>query len=203
MSNSPSSRRRRSPRPPDAVEAEDVVADDDLDDAARHATAPSSPSPGSTGPLAFSDRDTSLGSDMMAVMPEIPPSDPFSKAVDKARQRLSYTRGRNISVRALAREAGIPERTLAYNLSERRADSGRRVDAEIITKLAKVLHISESDLMSAAQEAAAYQVREDDVVDPMAYVLDAVQTFYGNASIDRGQRDKVTASILRIIADHT
>jgi hypothetical protein len=41
------------------------------------------------------------------------------------------------------------------------------------------------------------------VVDPMAYVLDAVQTFYGNASIDRGQRDKVTASILRTIADHT
>ena len=140
---------------------------------------------------------------MMAVMPEIPPSDPFSKAVDKARQRLSYTRGRNISVRALAREAGIPERTLAYNLSERRAASGRRVDAEIVTKLAKVLHISESDLMRAAQEAAGYQVREDDVVDPMAYVLDAVQTFYGNASIDRGQREKVTASILRTIADHT
>jgi hypothetical protein len=34
VSNSPSSHRRRSPRPPDAVEAEDVVADDDLDDAA-------------------------------------------------------------------------------------------------------------------------------------------------------------------------
>ena len=83
-----------------------------------------------------SDRDTSLGSDMMAVMPEMPPPDPFFKAVDKARQRLSYTRGRNISVRALAREAGIPERTLAYNLSERRAASGRRVDPEIVTKSA-------------------------------------------------------------------
>ena len=45
---------------------------------------------------------------MMAVMPEIPPSDPFCKAVDKARQRLSYTRGRNISVRALARAAASP-----------------------------------------------------------------------------------------------
>jgi hypothetical protein len=30
----PSSHRRRRHRPPDAVEAEDVVADDDLDDAA-------------------------------------------------------------------------------------------------------------------------------------------------------------------------
>jgi transcriptional regulator with XRE-family HTH domain len=140
---------------------------------------------------------------MMALMSEIPPLDSFSKAVDKARQRLSYTRGRNISVRALAREAGISERTLAYNLSDKRAASGRRVNAEIVTKLAKVLPISESDLMRAAQEAAECQVREDDVVDPMAYVLDTVQTFYGNASIDRGQREKVTASILRTIADHT
>jgi transcriptional regulator with XRE-family HTH domain len=201
VSNSPSSRRRRSPRPPDAVEAEDVVADDDLDDAAQHATAPSSPSPGSTGPLAVSDRDTSLGSDMMAVMPGMPPSDPFSTAVDKARQRLSYTRGRNISVRALARAAGIPEATLAYSLSAKRAASGRRVDADIVRKLAAVLPVDEADLMRAAQEAAGYRVREDAVVDPVAYVLDAVHAFYGNASIDQGQRDKVTAEILRIIAD--
>jgi hypothetical protein len=34
VSNSPSSRSRRRHRPPDAVEAEDVVADDDLDTAA-------------------------------------------------------------------------------------------------------------------------------------------------------------------------
>ena len=45
---------------------------------------------------------------MMAYMSEIPSRDPFSAAVDKARQRLSYTRGRNISVRALARAAASP-----------------------------------------------------------------------------------------------
>src|SRR3712207_4823226 len=45
-----SSRRRRSPRPPDAVAAE-VVADDDLDDAARHATAPSPHRRGGRGRL--------------------------------------------------------------------------------------------------------------------------------------------------------
>ena len=78
---------------------------------------------------------------MMAVMPEMPPSDPFSTAVDKARQRLSYTRGRNISVRALARAAGIPEATLAYSLSAKRAASGRRVDADIVRKLAAVLPV--------------------------------------------------------------
>ena len=138
---------------------------------------------------------------MMAVMPGIPPSDPFSKAVDKARQRLSYTRGRNISVRALARVAGIPEATLAYSLSEKRAASGRRVDADIVRKLAAVLPVDESDLMRAAQEAAGYRVREDAVVDPVADVVDTVHAFYGNASIDQGQRDKVTAEILRTIAD--
>ena len=138
---------------------------------------------------------------MMAGMPEMPPPDPFSKAVDKARQRLSYTRGRNISVRALARVAGIPEATLAYSLSEKRAASGRRVDADIVRKLAAVLPVDEFDLMRAAQEAAGYRVREDAVVDPVACVLDAVHAFYGNASIDQGQRDKVTAEILRTIAD--
>jgi hypothetical protein len=35
----------------------------------------------------------------------------------------------------------------------------------------------------------------------VASVVDAVHAFYGNASIDQGQRDKVTAEILRIIAD--
>ena len=87
---------------------------------------------------------------MMAYMSEIPSRDPFSAAVDKARQGLSYTRGRNISVRTLARQAGIPESTLAYNLSAKRAAEGRRVDADIVRKLAAVLPIPEADLMRAA-----------------------------------------------------
>ena len=91
--------------------------------------------------------------------------------------------------------------TLACSLSEKRAASGRRVDADIVRKLAAVLPVDEADLMRAAQEAAGYRFREDAVVDPVAYVVDAVQAFYGNASIDQGQRDKVTAEILRIIAD--
>ena len=139
---------------------------------------------------------------MMAAMPGMPPADPFCKAVDKARQRLSYTRGRNISVRALARAAGIPESTLAYSLSAKRTASGRRVDADIVRKLAAVLPVDEADLMRAAQEAAGSRVRADAVVDPVADVLDAVHAFYENASIDQGQRDKVTAEILRTIADH-
>ena len=140
---------------------------------------------------------------MMAVMPGIPPADPFCKAVDKARQRLSYTRGRNISVRALARAAGIPESTLAHSLSEKRAASGRRVDADIVRKLAAVLPVDESDLMCAAQEAAGYRAREDAVADPVVSALDAVHAFYANPSIDQRQRAKATAEILPTLAHRT
>ena len=139
---------------------------------------------------------------MMAVMSEMPPADPFCKAVDKARQRLSYTPGRNISIRALARAAGIPKSTLAYSLSQKRAASGRRVDADIVRKLAAVLPVDEADLMRAAQEAAGYRVREADVVAPVAAVVDAAPASNRNAGIDQAQRDKVAASILRTIADH-
>jgi transcriptional regulator with XRE-family HTH domain len=135
---------------------------------------------------------------MMAYMSEVPSRDPFSAAVDKARQRLSYTRGRNISVRTLARQAGIPESTLAYNLSAKRAAEGRRVDADIVRKLAAVLPIPEADLM----RAAGYVSDDGDVVDPAQDLLANARAFYRDADIDRGQRDKVTASILRIIADH-
>ncbi|HEX8198846.1 MAG TPA: helix-turn-helix transcriptional regulator [Isosphaeraceae bacterium] len=135
---------------------------------------------------------------MMAYMSEVPSRDPFSAAVDKARQRLSYTRGRNISVRTLARQAGIPESTLAYNLSAKRAAEGRRVDADIVRKLAAVLPIPEADLM----RAAGYVSDDGDVVDSAQDLLANVRAFYRDADIDRGQRDKVTASILRIIADH-
>jgi transcriptional regulator with XRE-family HTH domain len=135
---------------------------------------------------------------MMASMSEIPSRDPFSAAVDKARQRLSYTRGRNISVRTLARQAGIPESTLAYNLSAKRAAEGRRVDADIVRKLAAVLPIPEADLM----RAAGYVSDDGDVIDSAQDLLANVRAFYRDADIDQGQRDKVTASILRIIADH-
>ena len=135
---------------------------------------------------------------MMAHMSEVPHRDPFSAAVDQARQRLSYTRGRNISVRTLARQAGIPESTLAYNLSAKRAAEGRRVDAGIVRKLAAVLPISEADLM----RAAGYVSDDGDVVDSAQDLLANVRAFYRDADIDRGRRDKVTASILRIIADH-
>ncbi len=135
---------------------------------------------------------------MMASMSEIPSRDPFSAAVDKARQRLSYTRGRNISVRTLARQAGIPESTLAYNLSAKRAAEGRRVDADIVRKLAAVLLVPEADLM----RAAGYVSDDGDVVDSAQDLLANVRAFYRDADIDQGQRDKVTASILRIIADH-
>ncbi len=50
--------------------------------------------------------------------------------------------------------------------------------------------------------AAGYVSDDGDVVDSAQDLLANVRAFYRDADIDRGRRDKVTASILRIIADH-
>lgn len=91
--------------------------------------------------------------------------DSFAQAVEDARQRLSRQEGRDVSVRELARRAGVSSSTLAYNLSDKRAASGRRVSGELVRKLAAVLPVSENDLMRAAQLAAGYEVRGDEEPD--------------------------------------
>lgn len=87
-------------------------------------------------------------------------TDAFAEAVEAARRVLSESEGRDVKGRELARRAGIPHSTLAYNLSEKRAAEGRRVSPEIIRKLAAVLPVTEAELMRAAQVAAGYQVTE-------------------------------------------
>lgn len=91
--------------------------------------------------------------------------DSFAQAVEDARQRLSRHEGHDVSVRELARRAGVSSSTLAYNLSDKRAASGRRVSGELVRKLAAVLPVSENDLMRAAQLAAGYEVRGDEEPD--------------------------------------
>lgn len=91
--------------------------------------------------------------------------DEFAQTVEDARIRLSQAEGRNISVRELARRAGVSNSTLAYNLSDTRAAEGRRVSGDLVRKLAAVLPVNEADLMRAAQLAAGYEIRGDDEPD--------------------------------------
>lgn len=91
--------------------------------------------------------------------------DEFAQTVEDARLRLSQAEGRNVSVRELARRAGVSNSTLAYNLSDKRAAEGRRVSGDLVRKLAAVLPVSEGDLMRAAQLAAGYEVRGDEQPD--------------------------------------
>src|SRR4051812_36706536 len=76
--------------------------------------------------------------------------DAFAQAVEDARQRLIRAEGgRNISHRELARRAGVNHRTLSYNLNPDRPATGRRIDPDLIAALARVLPISEEDLVRA------------------------------------------------------
>lgn len=122
--------------------------------------------------------------------------DAFAEAVEAARQRLSETEGRTISTRQLARLAHIPESTLAYHLSDKRAAEGRRIPAEIVRKLAAVLPISESDLMRAAQVAAGYQVTEENLPD-----LGQTVVRYLSQDLSQEERLRTLARLQEILAE--
>ena len=122
--------------------------------------------------------------------------DAFAQAVEDARQKLSETEGRDVSTRELARRAGISPSTLAYNLSEKRAAAGRRVDAALVQKLAAVLPLTEGDLMRAAQVAAGYQVRSDDVPD-LGY---EVARFLDRDDVNDDDKRELTARLAEIVA---
>ena len=90
--------------------------------------------------------------------------DAFAQAVDDARRRLSRLEGHEVSIRDLARRAGLPESTLHYTLRDRPGAGGRRrVRLEVVEKLAAVLKpvITRAELIRAAQVAAGYQVVEE------------------------------------------
>lgn len=90
-----------------------------------------------------------------------PTSDPFIDLVEAARRRLDEREGRRISVRELARRAGIPQNTLNYNLDRKRVPGRRQIRPELVRKLAAVLGIPEADLMRAAYASSGYDVSED------------------------------------------
>lgn len=123
--------------------------------------------------------------------------DPFAEAVEEARLRLSRAEGRTVSVRELARRAGVKESTLAYNLSGERQATGRRVKAELVEALARVLPVDEDELMRAAQVAAGYQVREPEFPDLGA----AVTRFLGDGHVPESEKRQLRARLADILAD--
>ena len=124
--------------------------------------------------------------------------DAFAQAVEDARQRLIRAEGgRNISHRELARRAGVNHRTLSYNLNPDRPTAGRRIDPALITALARVLPISEEDLVRAAQVAAGYQVREPDFPD----LGSAVTRFLDDSDVPESEKRRLRARLADILAE--
>ena len=122
--------------------------------------------------------------------------DAFAEAVEAARQKLVEAEGQGISTRQLARRAGIPESTLAYHLSEKRAAQGRHIPAEIVRKLAAVLPITEAELMRAAQVAAGYQVTEETLPD-----LGQTVVRYLKQPLTPEERQRAVARLMEILAE--
>lgn len=123
--------------------------------------------------------------------------DAFAQAVEDARQRLIRAEGgRNISHRELARRAGVNHRTLSYNLNPDRPAGGRRIDRGLISALARVLPISEEDLVRAAQVAAGYQVREE-----FQDLGSAVTRFLDDRHVPESEKRRLRARLADILAD--
>lgn len=123
-------------------------------------------------------------------------TDAFAQAVEEARLRLSQDERRNISIRELARRAGVNHRTLAYNLSSERASAGRKINPELVRALAAVLPISEAELSRAAHVAAGYQVRGDESPD-LGY---EVARFLDREDVKDDAKRELTARLAEIIA---
>ena len=73
-------------------------------------------------------------------------TDAFLNAVNDARHRLEEREGRRVGVNELARRASYPRSNMHFHLNPNRAPESRRVPAELVKALAKVLPISEADL---------------------------------------------------------
>src|SRR5690349_7996379 len=85
--------------------------------------------------------------------------DSFAEAIDRARRALARQEGREeVSIRELARRAGIAHSTLAYTLRDR-PEGERRVRRELLEALAPVVEsvMSKDELFRAARVAAGYE----------------------------------------------
>lgn len=132
--------------------------------------------------------------------------DAFIQAVDEARERLIRERGENVSVRELIRLAGFDDSQrpgVAYHLNRHRhtGDRPHRVPVDIIKKLARVLPITEDELMRAAAVASGLNVVDQDVLaSDVTYVI---ARFFGDETVTPDERQATVARILQIIAEQT
>lgn len=116
--------------------------------------------------------------------------DAFAQAVEDARQALSREEGRNVSIREVARRAGISSSTLSYNLK-----GEKRPRPDLIRSLAKVLPVSEDELMRAAQANTGYTVRGDE--PDLGF---EVARFLDRDDVDDDAKRELTARLMEIVA---
>lgn len=116
--------------------------------------------------------------------------DAFAQAVEDARQALSRSEGRDVSIREVARRAGISSSTLSYNLK-----GERRPKPALIQALSRALQVPEDELMRAAQVSAGYTVRGDrpDLGWEVARFLD-------DDDVDEEAKLELTARLAEIVA---
>lgn len=130
--------------------------------------------------------------------------DAFIEAAEDARRQLIRSEGRDVSWREVIRRAGFPDDKRAgvsYHLNPN-VDRmrGHHVPAEIVSKLAAVLPISEQELARAARVAAGFNVTLD---EGQGDVTGAVARFYGDENVSEEEKAEVTARLLEIIAEET
>ena len=122
--------------------------------------------------------------------------DAFSELVEDARLRLGRLEGREVSMRDLARRAGVAESRLRYQLKQ---GEGHTIPRDLIEKLAAVFAptgIGASDLLRAAQVTAGYQVVEEDVPDVGQMVVR-----YLSQDLSREERLRTLARLQEILGE--
>ena len=119
--------------------------------------------------------------------------DAFSELVERARLELSRAEGQDVSLRELARRAGISESTLRYQTTPR---EGRLIPRDLIQKLSAVLPVEERDLLRAAQVTAGIQVEEELGPD-----LGQVVVRYLSQDLSREERTRTLLRLQEILAE--
>lgn len=130
--------------------------------------------------------------------------DAFIEAAEAARRRLISAEGRDVSWREVIRRAGWTESErarVAYHLNTTKQwPKGHNVPAEIVTRLAAVLPISEQELQRAARVAAGFNVVDE---TPDTDAVAVVSRFYGSEDVSEEEKSEVTARLLQIIAEES
>lgn len=130
--------------------------------------------------------------------------DPFIQACEIARRRLESQERQRVSWREVIRRAGYTEKErarVAYHLDVHRHDGSKphHVPAQIVERFAKVLGISEDEMVRAAQVAAGYTPSSSPLLP--GDLIRALSTFLHDDHIPDREKDLLTADVLGLLAD--